>query len=160
MEETRGQKISKILRTSFKYRPSIIINNLLPAELTKITEEEMLSFCLFSSRCTTYLVHIEICVIIQLAVRKGASATFWSPGFGALLCSAKSKTRFAHSTLLCSWKISHISLAQFCYQAVLASHVASWCSAPLRIPPGRTIGHQKPLRQQMLTTSVLLGHCL
>ena len=71
-----GSKNLKILRTSFKYRPSIIINNLLPAELTKITEEEMLSFCPFSSRCTTYLVHIEICVIIQLAVRKGASATF------------------------------------------------------------------------------------
>ena len=75
-----GSKNLKILRTSFKYRPSIIINNLLPAELTKITEEEMLSFCPFSSRCTTYLAHIEICVIIQLAVRKGASATFWSPG--------------------------------------------------------------------------------
>ena len=36
----------------------------------------MLSLCPFSSRCTTYLVHIEICVIIQLAVRKGPLLLF------------------------------------------------------------------------------------
>ena len=33
--------------------------------------------------------------------RKGGSAPFWSPGFGASLRSAKSRARFARSTFFC-----------------------------------------------------------
>ena len=64
-----------------------------------------------------------------------------------MLRSAKSRARFALAQHCFAQKNSpklFCPNAQFFHRYVFASHVASWCSAPLRIPPGGPFGHQKP----------------